>query len=111
MTTIALLGAAGKIGSRIARLLKDDPAYHALFVEANANSEQRLRDAGLTPTAREEAVRQADVVILAVPDLFIGQIAGEIVPQLKSGALVIGLDPAAPHSGKLPPRSCSAGIA
>lgn len=105
MTTIALLGAAGKIGSRIAKLLKNDPAYHTLFVEAKAGGEQRLRDAGLTPTPRDEAVRQADVVILAVPDLIIGQIASETVPQLKAGALVIGLDPAAPHSGKLPARS------
>lgn len=105
MTTIALLGAAGKIGSRIAKLLKDDPAYTALFVEANPVSEQRLRDAGLTPTPRDEAVQHADVVILAVPDLFIGQIAGEVVPQLKSSTLVIGLDPAAPHSGKLPERA------
>ncbi len=105
MTTIALLGAAGKIGSRIAALLKDDSAYRTLFVEANPASEKRLRKAGLTATPRDEAVRQAEVVILAVPDLLIGQIAGEIVPQLKPGPLVIGLDPAAPYSGKLPPRS------
>ena len=105
MTTIALLGAAGKIGSRIAKLLNNDPTYHSLFVEVNAASEQRLRDAGLTPTPREAAIKQADVVILAVPDIYIGQIAHEVVPQLKSGALVIGLDPAAPHSGKFPPRS------
>lgn len=105
MTTIALFGAAGKIGARIANLLKDDPAYHTLFIEAGTAAEQRLRDMGLAPTAKEEAAPQADVVILAVPDLFIGAIAGEIVPKLKSGALVIGLDPAAPHSGKLPPRS------
>lgn len=104
MITIALLGAAGKIGTRIAALLKNDPAYHSLFVEANLAGEQRLRDVGLTPTARGEAIQQADVVILAVPDLFIGQIASEIVPNLRSSALVIGLDPAAPHSGKLPPR-------
>ncbi len=105
MTTIALLGAAGKIGSRIAALLKDARAYRTLFVEANPASEKRLRKAGLTATPRDEAVRQAEVVILAVPDLLIGQIAGEIVPQLKPGPLVIGLDPAAPYSGKLPPRS------
>ncbi len=105
MTTIALLGAAGKIGSRIAKLLNSDPAYHSLFVEANEANEQRLRDAGLTPTSREDAIKQADVIILAVPDVFMGQIAHEVVPQAKSGALVIGLDPAAPHSGKFPARS------
>jgi hypothetical protein len=30
MTTIALFGAGGKIGFRIARLLKDDPNYETL---------------------------------------------------------------------------------
>ncbi len=105
MTTIALLGAAGKIGARIAALLKQDSAYHTLFVEASGAGEQRLRALGLSPTAQNEAVAEADVVILAVPDLYIGQIARDIVPSLKAGALVIGLDPAAPHSGKLPERS------
>ncbi len=104
MTTIALFGAAGKIGSRIAALLKADSAYQTLFVESGEVGVQRLRGAGLTPTPPNEAATQADVIILAVPDLFIGQIAGEIVPLLKPGALVIGLDPAAPHSSKLPPR-------
>lgn len=104
MTTIALFGAAGKIGARITNLLRYDPAYHTLFLEAGAAGQQRLRDMGLTPASKEDAIKHADVVILAVPDLFIGQIAAEIVPGLKSGAMVIGLDPAAPHSGKLPVR-------
>lgn len=105
MITIALFGAAGKIGARIARLLHKDAAYTTLFVEAGEPGQARLREMGLTPTVQAEAVKAADVVILAVPDLFIGKIAAEIVPALKGGAMVIGLDPAAPHSGKLPPRS------
>jgi hypothetical protein len=104
MTTVALFGAAGKIGARIAALLKEDADFTTLFVEAGDTGVARLREAGLTPTAPEEAAKQADVVILAVPDLLIGKIAAEIVPQLKPGAMVIGLDPAAPHSNKLPPR-------
>jgi len=105
MITIALFGAAGKIGARIAKLLHHDKAYTTLFVEAGEPGQARLREMNLTPTIQAEAVKAADVVILAVPDLLIGKIAGEIVPALKSGAMVIGLDPAAPHSGKLPPRS------
>ncbi|MBA3868125.1 MAG: NAD(P)-binding domain-containing protein, partial [Anaerolineae bacterium] len=105
MTTIALFGAAGKIGARIAKLLSEDSSYKTLFIEAGEAGQERLRAAGLTPTPEAEAVPPADVVILAVPDLFIGKIAAGIVPVLKSGAMVIGLDPAAPHSGKLPPRS------
>jgi D-apionate oxidoisomerase len=102
--TIALFGAGGKIGSRIARLLNQDSAYRTLFVEGGEAGKARLREIGLTPTPAEDGVREADVVILAVPDLLIGKIAGEIVPHLKSGAMVIGLDPAAPFSGKFPPR-------
>ncbi len=105
MTTIALFGAAGKIGARIARLLHQDTAYTTLFVEAGEHGQARLREMGLSATLQAEAVNAADVVILAVPDLLIGKIASEIVPSLKSGAMVIGLDPAAPHSGKLPQRS------
>ncbi len=105
MTTIALFGAAGKIGARIARLLNADPGYQTLFIEAGEAGQARLVAAGLTPTPQAQAVAAAEVVILAVPDLFIGKIAAEIVPHLKGGALVIGLDPAAPHSGKLPARA------
>jgi hypothetical protein len=105
MTTIALFGAAGKIGSRIAKLLHTDSAYQTLFIEAGEAGQSRLKSMELTATPQAEAIKVADVVILAVPDLFIGKIAAEIIPDLKSGAMVIGLDPAAPHSGKLPPRS------
>ena len=80
-------------------------SYQTLFVEAGEAGEIRLRAIGLTATSEAEAVKAADVVILAVPDLFIGSIASKIVPELKSQAIVIGLDPAAPHSGKLPPRA------
>lgn len=105
MTTIALFGAAGKIGRRIAKLLHQDTAYTTLFVEAGEHGQARLHEMGLAVTSQAEAAKAADVVILAVPDLLIGKIASEIVPSLKSGAMVVGLDPAAPHSGKLPPRS------
>jgi hypothetical protein len=52
----------------------------------------------------EEAVPQADVVILAVPDVGIGAISNEIIPQMKSGALVMTLDPAAPLDGVIAHR-------
>jgi hypothetical protein len=105
MTTIALFGAAGKIGTRIADRLKDASEYRTLYVEAGEAGEARLRARGFTPTPREEAVRAADVVVLAVPDTLIGTVAADVVPALKSGAMVICLDPAAPHGGELPERT------
>jgi len=104
MTTIALFGAAGKIGTRIANRLKDATEYRTLYIEAGEAGEARLRARGFTPTLREEAVREADVVILAVPDTLIGAVAADVVPALKPGAMVICLDPAAPHGGELPER-------
>lgn len=104
MDTIALFGAAGKIGARVANALKDDPEYRMLYIEAGEAGLARLRERGLTPASTEEAVQKADVVILAIPDIWIGKVASEIVPSLKSGTLVICLDPAAPHGGELPER-------
>jgi hypothetical protein len=104
MDTIALFGAAGKIGTRIAHALRDDPEYHMLYVEAGEAGLARLRELGLKPSSPEEATREADVVLLAIPDVLIGAVAGDIVPTLKSGTLVICLDPAAPHGGELPER-------
>ncbi len=104
MDTVALFGAAGKVGTRITNALRDDPEYRMLYVEAGEVGPARLREMGLTPTSTEEAVREADVVILSIPDVFIETVAADIVPKLKSGTLVICLDPAAPHGGELPER-------
>ena len=46
MTKIALLGAAGKMGSRISRSLADEPQYEVLCVEGNAEGEQKLQARG-----------------------------------------------------------------
>jgi D-apionate oxidoisomerase len=103
--TIALFGAAGKIGTRISNRLANDSTFRTLCVEAGEAAIARLRERGITPTPKDEAVQQADVVILAVPDTLIGKIAADVVPGLKSGAMVICLDPAAPFGGELPERA------
>ncbi|MBI1983556.1 MAG: semialdehyde dehydrogenase [Acidobacteria bacterium] len=104
MTTIALFGAGGSMGTRVVKALKDDRDYRLLCVEPGEAGRARLREVGLEPAAGDQAAREADVVILAVPDVLVGKVAAEIVPILQSGALVMCLDPAAPHAGKLPPR-------
>ena len=104
MTTIALFGAAGKMGTRISDNLSNSPEYSVLYVEAGEVGQTRLKERGLTSTSKEKAVREADVVILAVPDVAIGPVAADIVPSLKSGAMLMCLDPAAPHGGELPER-------
>lgn len=104
MTTIALFGAAGKMGTRIASRLGSNPQYQTLYVEAGADAQARLRQRGLAATEPEQAARQAQVVILAVPDKLIGKVAGAIVPLMQPRAMLICLDPAAPYGGELPER-------
>lgn len=104
MHTIALFGAAGKIGARIAQKLRDNPEIDALYVEKGEVGLARLRERGLSPTTQAEAIRRADTVVLAIPDTLIGTVAHAIVPKLNPGTLVMLLDPAAAHGGELPER-------
>ena len=104
MTTIAILGAAGNMGTRACNALKDDPEYSVFFVEAGEAGGQKLRERGLAPAPMAQALAEADVVLLTIPDALIGKVAAQVVPQVKSGAMVIGLDPAAPHAGRMPER-------
>ena len=104
MSTIALMGAGGKMGMRITRNLKDNPDYTTLYVEISEAGRASLAELGVSAIPQDEALEQADVVILAVPDALIGKICTEIVPKLKSGTMVMGLDPAAGYAGVLPER-------
>lgn len=103
-TKVALFGAAGKIGTRVAEKLRNDDNYHTLYVEVGDAGLARLRTRGLSPTSQGDAVHEADTVVFAIPDAVIGRVTKTIVPQLNSGTLVILLDPAAPHGGELPER-------
>ncbi|MFC4597228.1 phosphogluconate dehydrogenase C-terminal domain-containing protein [Cohnella hongkongensis] len=103
MTTLALIGAGGKMGCRITDNLLKTP-YDTKYVEVSERGLEQLRQRGLTATPQAQAVPSADAVILAVPDIVIGQVASEIVPRMKPGATLIVLDPAAAHMGHLPPR-------
>jgi len=104
MATVALYGAAGKMGTRIVENLRSATEYGLLPVEAGASGLARLRERGLRSWAADDAARVADIVVLAVPDVAIGQVASAIVPMLKPGVLLVCLDPAAPYAGQLPMR-------
>jgi hypothetical protein len=102
--TVALFGAAGSMGTRISAALAGSAQYRVLSVEASGAGEAKLRARGVTPTPADEAARAADVAVLAVPDTLIGAVAAQVVPLLRSGAMLMCLDPAAPYGGKLPSR-------
>lgn len=103
-TKVALLGAGGKMGVRLASNLKGSK-FLVDHVEVSESGRQRLKAAvGVDCVAESRALAGADVVVLAVPDRLIGSIAHAIVGRLKPGAALIVLDAAAPHAGKMPRR-------
>lgn len=104
MVKIALMGAGGKMGCRITDNLKGNPAYRVTPVETGPAGISRLAERGLKPVPAQEALADADIVVLAVPDVAIGKVTHEIVPLLRRGCLVVGLDPAAPLAGVMPDR-------
>jgi hypothetical protein len=104
MKTIALVGAGGKMGCRlIDNFLKyDHYAVHCL--EVGERGLENLRQRGVPVRQETEVIPTADVVILAVPDVTIGTISKGLIPQMKPGALVMTLDPAAPLDGVIAHR-------
>jgi D-apionate oxidoisomerase len=104
MTKIALMGAGGKMGVRLAMNLKGS-RFEIAPVEVAEEGRARLKAAtGMDCIEPGQALSRAEVVVLAVPDRAIGQVAHEIVPKLDSGTALIVLDAAAPHAGELPRR-------
>lgn len=104
MTTIALLGAAGNMGTRVWRAIKDDGDYQLLCVEEGEPGRKKLRERGIEATPADQAVPIADVALLAVPDSLIGRVSAAVVPKMRPGAILMMLDPAAAHAGVIPPR-------
>ena len=104
MTKIALFGAGGKMGCRLSANLKASD-FDVAHVEVSEVGRKRLRtEFGIECVSAEGAIDGAQAVILAVPDVVVGQVATQIVPKLKAGTMVVVLDAAAPFAGHLPDR-------
>ena len=104
MTKIALLGAGGKMGVRLARNLKDS-RFDVDHVEISEEGRARLKaEIGVATVAQDQALSGADIIVMAVPDRLIGKIAHTFIDQVKPGAALIVLDAAAPFAGEMPER-------
>lgn len=104
MTTIALIGAGGKMGYRLSSNLQQSE-YSVRHVELSDAGRQRLSEGlGISCVDAHQAIPDAQVVILAVPDTLVGRVAEELSPLMASGTMVITLDAAAPFAGHLPSR-------
>src|SRR5687768_16634935 len=100
MRTMALVGAGGKMGCRITNNVKGSN-WRVHYVESAPAGVQRLEDCGVKSSPADEALKDADVVIFAIPDVAMEAVTREMVPKIKAGALVMLLDPAAPLDGKI----------
>jgi hypothetical protein len=105
MTKIALMGAGGKMGVRLATNLMGSRFDIAPVEVAEAGCARLKAATGLDCIEQGQALSRADVVLLAVPDRAIGSVAHQIVPHLDPGTAVIVLDAAAPHAGEMPARA------
>lgn len=100
MKKVVIIGAGGKMGMRLSRNLKD--SYFAMsYVEISELGQQKLAELGLTTCSPETAVPEADVVILAVPDVALAKVSATIIPEMKTGSIVMTLDPAVARAGRL----------
>lgn len=104
MTTVALFGAGGKMGCRLTDNLARSSEYRLLPVEPSEAGLGRLAERGLSAVTPDEALAEADIVVLALPDTLLGRVSHEIVPKMRPGAMLVTLDPAAAHAGVLARR-------
>jgi hypothetical protein len=100
MKKITLIGAGGKMGMRLTRNLKNSP-YEMSYVEISEAGIAKLAEIGVDTAQAETAIPAADLVILAVPDVALAKVSAEIIPQMKTGTVVMTLDPAVARAGRL----------
>jgi len=95
---VAIIGAGGKMGTRLSvNLARHD--YRLVYAERGAAGTARLQERGVAGTDPREAVAVADIAVLAVPDARIEAVTAELIPLAKPGATILMLDPAAAAAG------------
>lgn len=102
-TSVAILGAGGKMGLRAVEKLAKG-SWQLLLCETDETKAASLRARGFPISSLPEAARAADYLFLAVPDAVIGKVASQVLPLMKPGAGLIMLDAAAAYLGAVPER-------
>jgi len=100
MNKVTLIGAGGKMGLRLTHNLKDSK-FNMSYIEISPQGIEKLREKGVNISSPENCIPESDIVILAVPDVTLEKVSAETISQMKGGALVVTLDPAAALAGKL----------
>lgn len=88
---LALIG-AGLIGSSIARAARDFNAARSIVIyDAAPGVRARVREIGIADAVEDDiadAVKTADLVIICTPVGVCGEVAKQIAPHLKPGAII-----------------------
>ena len=101
--TIAVVGAGGKMGMRVSNNLVQ--TGHTVFYSENSPAgQERVTATGRVLTDTDTAVADADVVVLAVPDLALAAVSAAVIDKMKAGSIMLTLDPAAAYAGLLAKR-------
>jgi hypothetical protein len=103
LKTITVIGAGGKMGMRIsANFQKSD--YQVFYCENSPKAQEQVSAQGRELSDAASVVPLSDVVILAVPDIVLGKVSEGVVPQMKPGAILLTLDPAAAYANLIAHR-------
>jgi len=103
MKTITVIGAGGKMGMRISANLQQSD-YQVFYCENSPQAQTQISAQGREISDAGSVVPLSDVVILAVPDIVLGKVSEAVVPQMKSGAVLLTLDPAAAYANLIAQR-------
>ena len=93
---VTVVGAGGKMGTRVTNnLIKHPDQIELYFVENSEFGVKGIRERGFEVSLAQDVVPIADVTVLAVPDSIIKVVSEGIVKLLRPGTALIILDPAA----------------
>lgn len=103
LKTITVIGAGGKMGMRISANFQKSQ-YQVFYCENSPQARDKVAAEGRELSAPESVIPLSDVVILAVPDIVLGKVSESVVPQMKTGAILLTLDPAAAYANLIAQR-------
>lgn len=100
---VTVIGAGGKMGMRISANLQTSD-FQVFYCENSPAAQQQVTNQGRELSDAQSVVPLSDVVILAVPDIVLGKVSEIVVPQMKPGAVLLTLDPAAAYANLIAHR-------
>lgn len=92
---VTVVGAGGKMGTRITDNLAGHDDIELFFVENSPAGVESIRQRGFETSDTARVLPVSDITVLAVPDSLIKKISAEVTPELKPGSALLILDPAA----------------